>query len=129
MTAPARVLIVEDDDSIQEFMSIALGEEGYAIASASQGKEALDAVLQFCLDVILLDLRMPLMDGQSFVKAYRQLFNHTVPIIVISALRDAHEIARQMNATDVLTKPFELNELFACIKRHAGRKDDLPTTI
>ncbi len=123
MQQPARVLIVEDDDGIQDFISIVLREEGYVILSVSQGKVALEVVGQFAPDLILLDLRMPLMDGSSFVQAYYQSHPSPAPIVVVSALRNAAQIAQEINATDFLAKPFSLDELLDCVTRHISKNN------
>ena len=67
---PVRVLVVDDDPTILELV-MALEDEGYEVATASNGREALDRTTAFAPEVILLDMNMPVMDGAAFTAAYR----------------------------------------------------------
>jgi CheY-like chemotaxis protein len=121
--APARrVLIVDDDPDILEFVSIALEDEGYNVASAPHGAAALERLNAGTAtpDVILLDMRMPVMDGWEFARVYRQAPGPHAPIIVLTAAQDAAERAAQINAQAFLGKPFEIDELLNSIERVAG---------
>ncbi len=66
------ILLVEDDDNIQEFVKIALVDEGYEVLSAQDGVVALHLIDEKKPALILLDLRMPIMDGWTFLRQYRQ---------------------------------------------------------
>src|SRR6187200_3004810 len=90
--AGERILLVDDDEGIRQIVSIFLGDEGYATAQAGNGRAALDLLDEFRPDIILLDLRMPVMDGWEFVRTYRQLPGPHVPIIAfVAALRGEQE--------------------------------------
>src|SRR5262245_17777894 len=80
-----RVLLVDDDESIRQVVSIFLSDEGYEIAGAGNGREALELVTDFRPDIILLDLRMPVMDGWEFARTYRELPGPHAPIIAFVA--------------------------------------------
>ena len=115
---PIRALVVDDDHDIAEMVRLALTDEGYEVTLASNGSEALDASVGGPFDVILLDMRMPVMDGWSFAEEYRNRPGRRVPVIVVTAARDAAARAAEIDADDYLAKPFSLDELFAIIERH-----------
>lgn len=97
---------------------LALTDEGYEVVLASNGSEALDAAQVAPFDIILLDMRMPGMDGWSFAEEYRNRPGPRVPVIVVTAARDAAARAAEIDADDYLAKPFSLDELFSLIERH-----------
>src|SRR5258708_686277 len=90
MAQAARVLVVDDDKGIREFISMALTDEGYEVITANDGVLALDIIAKQRLNLILLDMRMPNMDGHAFLHSYRQKSGDRPPVIVLSA---AHEKA------------------------------------
>ena len=105
-----RILIVEDDESISDFLSIALTDEGYTVATAANGWIGLTLIASFQPHLILLDLGLPIMDGRDFVGVHRGL-PQPAPIIGISAMRNARDIAETLGIEDFLEKPFTLDEL------------------
>jgi two-component system phosphate regulon sensor histidine kinase PhoR len=115
------VLVVDDDESIREVVEMALRSEGYEVVGAPNGAVALDLIGQARPGLILLDMRMPVMDGWQFARVFRQTPGPHVPIIAFTAARDARERAKQISADDVLAKPFELDDLFAIVRRHLER--------
>jgi two-component system chemotaxis response regulator CheY len=117
---PTRVLVVEDDDTIRDFVAIALSGEGYAVQTAAHGADALDIVSKDEPNLILLDMRMPVMDGWQFSKLYRQAPGHHAPIVVVTAAQDAERTAAEVEAEGYLAKPFHLDELLAVVGRHTG---------
>jgi two-component system response regulator MprA len=116
MSPNARILIVEDDDSIREFIEMGLEDEGYDSAAAADGAAALALLGAYQPHIILLDLHMPHMDGQAFVEAYRQLPPPHAKIIVLTASRDATTAAQTIAADSVLAKPFDLDDLYGTIR-------------
>jgi len=116
-TAATQVLVVDDDASIRDFINIALTDEGYEVAVAENGAEALDILGRRKPDLILLDMRMPVMDGWMFVQAYRRTTGPHAPIMVLTAARDAADRAEQVRADAYLSKPFHLDALLACVRR------------
>src|SRR5687768_1184531 len=80
------VLVVDDDSDIREFVSVLLGCEGYQVREASHGREALDTLEHWHPDVIVLDMRMPVMDGAAFLDAQQASPRlRQIPVIVMSA--------------------------------------------
>lgn len=119
-TGRPRVLVVEDDEEISDMVTLVLEDRGWEVAVAQHGQAALDrlhAGLQ--PDVILLDMRMPVMDGRTFVARYRAEPLPRVPIIVVSAARDAREVAASVCADDWLAKPFDVSALVDVVRRHS----------
>jgi DNA-binding response OmpR family regulator len=115
------VLVVEDDEDIRGFLAIVLEEAGYAVTSAANGAEALQRVAQESPDVILLDMKMPVMDGWEFAQHYRAYTAMQAPIIVMTAARDARLRAREVDAVEVLSKPFNIEELLTTVERALRR--------
>jgi two-component system, chemotaxis family, chemotaxis protein CheY len=113
-----RVLVVDDDPSIQGFLAEALADEGYEVRTAGNGREALVVLHGWRPDLILLDLMMPEMDGWAFRAEQRTLPEAaTVPVIVLSATRDLDAKTRDLEPAQVFSKPFDLELLLGTIER------------
>ena len=112
------VLVVDDDDQIRSLVRATLEEEGFPVAEAGDGRAALEmaATVDPCL--ILLDMRMPVMDGWAFAAAYRERFAQRAPVVVMTAARDARAWADEVGADGVLPKPFDLDDLDAVVRRY-----------
>lgn len=114
-----RVLVVEDDDTIGELLEAALGDAGYEVAVAAGGAAGLELAARFKPHLVLLDLRMPGVDGRAFASAYRKRTRRPAPIAVLTAVRDAEKVAEAISAQAILAKPFELGELLNLVARLA----------
>lgn len=112
----ASILVVEDDQEIRDFLALVLEGEGYAVHTAPNGEVALGLIRQQAPDLILLDMRMPVMDGWAFVPAYRGQPGPHAPIVVLTAARDAEQTAREVQADAHLGKPFNLNDLLSVVR-------------
>ena len=119
---PRRVLVVEDEDTIGLVVADALADEGYEIRRARNGREALEILRSWLPHLILLDLMMPVMDGWAFRTEQRRLDGPAgqVPVIVLSAAREARTRAHELGAVAALSKPFELDQVIAAVERWAG---------
>jgi CheY-like chemotaxis protein len=106
-----RILFIEDEQDIQEVAQLALEAiGGYTVEVCSSGAEALDRVVEFAPDLILLDVMMPDMDGPTTLKALRKMpETANTPIIFMTAKSQAREIQRfkKLSTLDVITKPFD----------------------
>lgn len=111
------MLVVEDDEDIRGFVAIVLQDAGYAVSEAGNGAEALLQLEQASPEVILLDMKMPVMDGWEFAHRYKAISAAPAPIIVMTAARDARIRAAEVNAVAVLSKPFDVDDLLAAIAR------------
>jgi CheY-like chemotaxis protein len=121
------VLVVDDDADVREGLCDLLVEEGFSVASAANGADALDHLRQPCLpDVVLLDLRMPTMDGYEFLKC-RQADEklRDVPVIVVSATPEAHRLQFPIRAT--LMKPLNFRRLLALLNGEAPMAASITT--
>jgi two-component system KDP operon response regulator KdpE len=123
MTTTKKILVVDDEKTLREFVSRNLAARGFQVFSAASGLEALAIFQAESLDLIILDLMMPHMDGLEACKRIRQA--STVPIIVLTALgEEADKVAAfDQGADDYLTKPFGVAELLARVRavlRRAG---------
>jgi two-component system chemotaxis response regulator CheY len=111
-----RILIVDDDESIRQIVRICLTDDGFEVCEAPNGQAALDALDGFRPDLILLDLRMPIMDGWEFARRYEKLPGEHVPIVAfVAALNAEHECATLTTAS-ILAKPFDLDDLLAAVR-------------
>jgi two-component system chemotaxis response regulator CheY len=108
------ILIVDDDPAIRATISEVLTDEGYQVAMATNGAEALDAIEQALPALILLDMRMPILDGWGFARALG-VRRVAVPVIVMSAAQDARRWAEEIRAAGALPKPFDLDELLRTV--------------
>jgi len=110
------LLLIEDDPIIQRFLSLALHTHGYKVLSAFEGSIGLSLLTNQHVDLILLDLGLPDLDGMHVLKEIRALFQ--TPIIIISARgrEDDKVNALDQGANDYITKPFNINEVLARIR-------------
>jgi DNA-binding response OmpR family regulator len=118
-----RLLVVEDDDHIRTALRWALEEEGYDVAEAVSGEDAIAAVAVAAPDLMVVDLMLGSTDGFDVIREVRR--DHDLPIIVVSARADTHDIvaALEAGADDYVTKPFEVKEITArlrALRRRAG---------
>lgn len=111
------ILIVEDESPLAQTLTRHFAEEGYQVSSASNGEEALNLIEKEKFDVILLDWKMPRMNGIDFLKYLRSKGNET-PVILLTALsRVTNKVeALEFGADDYITKPFSFDELHARMK-------------
>lgn len=114
-----QILIVDDDPEIREMLEITLADEGYEVLSASDGAAALTLLEQHTPSLILLDMRMPVMDGWGFARAYSARPGPHAPILVMTAAVDAGRWAREVEACAAVAKPFDLNRLLDVVAAHA----------
>lgn len=112
-----RVLIVDDDQAIRDAFQLALEEEGYQVSVAEHGQAALNSIEQGAPEIILLDIRMPVMDGRAFARFYRQMPGPHAPIIVVTATTDTEQSLADIGAAAYLLKPFSVAELLQTIDR------------
>jgi DNA-binding response OmpR family regulator len=115
----APILVVEDDADIRETIAAILEMEGYAVELASNGEEAVTAIDQRQPSLVLLDMRMPVLDGWGFARVMRER-GVQVPIIVMTAAQDAGRWAREIGAQGYIAKPFDLGDLLSQVARYAA---------
>ncbi len=112
------LLVIDDDLDLLEVVTMILEGARYEVTAVSNGREALDAVASHMPDLILLDMKMPVMNGWEFAKELRGAFAHPAPIIVFTAAEDARKRAEEIGAEGWVSKPFEVDQLLAVVQRH-----------
>jgi two-component system, OmpR family, response regulator MprA len=114
---PARIVVVDDDEALRNAVRRALQLEGYEVELAGDGEEGLARLAGLSADVVVLDVRMPVLDGVTVCRRLRESGDRT-PILMLTA-RDAvsdRVVGLDAGADDYLTKPFALEELLARVR-------------
>ena len=118
------VLLVEDEDQLRRVMKDLLERDGYSVAEARDGVQALDQVDRFAPDVIILDLNLPGIDGYSVLSQIRSRpATRAIPVVVLTAKGDEDNEVRvfELGADDFITKPFRAKALSARLEAVLGR--------
>lgn len=120
-----KILVAEDDEDIVELLTLYLSNEGYEILSANNGEDALRIAKETKVDLAVLDIMMPKMNGYELTKKLREVSN--LPILILSAKnQDSDKIlGLGLGADDYLTKPFNPLEIIARVKAALRRFYDL----
>ncbi len=119
----SKILVVEDENSIAEGLMFNLSEEGYFPIRAKDGKEALELFKDENIDLIILDIMIPFIDGYEVAQMVREL-SPQMPILMLSAKNSIEDKIRglEIGVDDYITKPFHLEELLIRIKNMLIRK-------
>ena len=117
------ILVVDDEKKIREFITFFLKKEGYHIIEADNGYDGVKHIQEEEVDLVILDLMMPLMDGFEVCEAIRKF--SSIPVIMLTAVEGEHEHVKgyEVGVDDYITKPFKINILLAKINRILGKKD------
>jgi len=122
-----KILVVDDEQSLREVLSIMLRRAGYAVISATDGEDAIELIHKEIFDLVITDLRMPKIDGLEVLKAVKSASPETVVLIITAfATADSAVEAMKQGAYDYLTKPFQVDEVQLII-RNALEKRRLTT--
>jgi len=113
-----RILIVDDDPVVLEVMKSVISVHGFFIATANNGKQALDALQSEPFSIILTDINMPVMDGMELLREVKERYPK-IGVIVVTSLSEDYSYVDVINAgaIDYMTKPFESTELLAKLRR------------
>jgi CheY-like chemotaxis protein len=122
VSEPKYVLVVDDDEDIRQLVDMALSSEGHQVITAQHGAAALEVLATSLPDVILLDMKMPVMDGWELARRYRAMPGPHAPIVVITAAQDAGSRAAEVAADGHLPKPFDLEDLFRVVDEHTATR-------
>ncbi len=124
-----RVLVVDDEQSIVDFIRLGLQYEGFKVATAPDGQAALRAISEFKPDLVILDIMMPRMDGHQVAKALNG--NRDVAIIFLSAKDEVENRIKglELGADDYLVKPFDFGELLARVRAVLRRRDRIASPV
>ncbi len=125
----ARILVAEDETSLNDLLQDALRMNGYETISAKHGLEALRLIREEKPDLVILDINMPQLDGFGVIKKLRNE-NNNVPVIVLTARdqKDDKSIGFGLGADDFVTKPFGLEELLMRVAAVLRRSKNTPTS-
>jgi two-component system OmpR family response regulator len=116
-----RILAIEDDEPTRMLFALALEDEGFSVATARNGLEALRLLETEAFDLILLDLHMPGLDGQDFLRVYHQRSGPAAPVLVVSAQPHLEEsIGPGPRPDGFLAKPFDIDQLRAKVLQLVG---------
>jgi len=126
MTGTRRLLVVDDDATIREMLQMVLESEGYEVVTAPHGKAAFALLEQVRPNVILLDMKMPVMDGWGFMAEYRRRPGAKAPVVILTAAQDDSRRAGEAGADAYVAKPFAIDDLITvldrCIAAGAGTR-------
>ena len=127
-----QVLLVEDEETVSEFIAMGLGYEGFAVETVHDGRDALAAFERVQPDIVLLDIMLPGIDGMTLCRTFRA--RSDVPIIMLTARNAVEDRVQGLNAgaDDYLPKPFKFTELIArmnaVLRRHQVTTNNILAT-
>ncbi len=118
----AKLLVVDDQMGVRRLLFEAFSEEGYEVELAGSGREALDKVRMILPDLILMDMKMPGMNGLETLHEIKKV-NDSVPVIMMTAYGELEIVAEAMKlgVKEYVTKPFDINELRGLVKKTLGQ--------
>jgi two-component system response regulator PilR (NtrC family) len=114
----SRILVVDDEEAMREFLRILLEKEGHEVISAADGAAALGLATSREMDLIISDIKMPRLDGVGFLTGLREKGLET-PVIMMTAYASSDSAIQAMKqgAFDYITKPFKVDEIRLVIRR------------
>lgn len=116
-----RILVADDDPGVGDMLREMLSDAGYEVAIQVNGQTVQQMQEPFP-DLLVLDIRLSGTDGQTICRQLKsQEATHHIPIIILSAHKDTHQIAREAGADDFLAKPFEMEDLLALVAQYVER--------
>ena len=123
-TAP--VLVVEDHDDTREMVATLLSSEGFTVVTAENGQRGLERLMGTRPCLVLLDLMMPVMTGWEFRRVQMSLPDSdlaSIPVLLLTAVRDPERAAEQLHAADVIQKPVDFDQLIESVRKHCHTTD------
>lgn len=125
MTEGARILVIDDDDSVRKVLKVALEDEGYRVDTAESGKEAIKKSHNGFYNMALIDIRLPDMEGTKLLTELKPTTPKMVKIIVTGypSMQNAIEAVKR-GASDYVVKPFKMEIVLETIKRHLKEQEN-----
>lgn len=121
MTTKKTILVLDDDPSVRHMLEVLLQQDGHAVVAVGDVRSALAQCKVQLPDLMVVDLMLPVEDGEMFLREFRRRWRHTeVPVIVLSASTARNDIARRLGIEATLSKPFfaeDLRELVTTLTR------------
>ena len=120
------ILVVDDEDYVRKLLQRILEESGYSVITVANGYEALERFSQHKVELVLLDIKMPGLDGFSVLEQIRKTSN--VPVIMLTAVKETTTVSDTLSlgADDYVIKPFKQRELLLRIKAKLRRAKEVP---
>jgi DNA-binding response OmpR family regulator len=112
----SKVLVVDDEPEIVQFVTSALQDEGFEVVSAANGRQAVDAAARDRPDLVVLDMMLPRLDGQQVAQGIRRLHGD-IPILLVTADGQVRDKAQRVGAFAFLSKPFDVDDLLKLVQR------------
>lgn len=131
MQTPEHILIVDDDEDIRDLIRQYLERHGFKVSTASGGRQMRQALAQGQIDLIVLDVMMPIEDGLVLCRELRAHADECLPILMLTAKNEEADriLGLEMGADDYLTKPFASRELLARIRAILRRTKMIPKAL
>jgi len=124
VTAKKTILVLDDDPSVRHMLQVLLEQAGHVVIAVGDVRSALAQCAVDLPDLMVVDLMLPVEDGEMFLREFRRRWRHTeVPVILLSASTARNEISRRLGVEATLPKPFlaeDLRELVATLTRERG---------
>lgn len=122
MPEKSKVLVVDDEEALRYLLSTELVAEGYEVETAGDGDEAIEAIKRKDYDVVLLDIKMPRVDGFEVLRFIKQN-KPEIKVIMLTAYADVKNAieALKLGASDFVSKPYDLEDILSSINRALGR--------
>ena len=121
MSANKTILVLDDDPSVRHMLQVLLQQDGHAVIAVGDVPSALAQCKVQLPDLMIVDLMLPIEDGEMFLREFRRRWRHAeVPVVLLSASTARNDIARRLNVEATLPKPFfgeDLRELVARLTR------------
>lgn len=128
MTAKKTILVLDDDPSVRHMLQVLLEQDGHAVIAAGDVPSALAQCAVELPDLMVVDLMLPVEDGEMFLREFRRRWRHSeVPVILLSASTARTDIARRLSVEASLPKPFfaeDLRDLVTTLTREPARDSD-----
>lgn len=117
----SKLLVVDDDPHVRELVKVFLKQEGFEVLEAANGVEALSLLETTSVDIVVLDIMMPLMDGWELCRELRE--HYEIPLLMLTAMSETAQKIKgfRLGTDDYMVKPFEPLELVARVKAHLKR--------
>ncbi|GER91177.1 hypothetical protein KDW_53390 [Dictyobacter vulcani] len=111
------ILVVDDDDNLCQAIQVVLEEEGFVVETALDGKEALEQVARQRPAMIVLDIGLPLLDGETVARELRARYGMTIPVMLMTVDAHVKEKAHRLKAVMGIGKPFEIEAFLTAVRQ------------
>ena len=123
MSAKKTILVLDDDPSLRHMLQVLLEQDGHTVIAAGDVQSALAQCKVQLPDLMVVDLMLPIEDGEMFLREFRRRWRHEdVPVILLSASSARNEIARRLGVEATLAKPFFAEDLRELVARLATER-------